>query len=202
MSFLFLPLFQHAAPFNPTALGYRPKMKTFGPPLKMLSHDHPALLFHSEMLLPWKLKLVCRLCGNTGSFSRRWMCVVCSTPRLQGRSDGSLFFAHQQPLGSLPHVCPDGAGRLSAGSQLHLGDSAAGLPADAVPREPVRPVQPQLVAQDKFSPRSPRSATGCRADPDVAKLVFCIMRRPPSPQPAHPSTNSHQLSGLVSLTET
>lgn len=112
-------------------------------------------------------------------------------------SDGSV-----QPLGSLPHVCPDGAGRLSAGSQLHLGDSAAGLPADAVPREPVWPVQPQLVAQDKFSPRSPRSATGCRADPHVAKLVFCIMRRPPSPQPTHPSTNSHQLSGLVSLTET
>lgn len=89
--FFLLPLFQHAAPCNPTTLGYRPKMKTFGPPLKMLSHDHPALLFHSEMLLPWKLKLVCRLCGNTGSSSRRWMCVVCSTPRLQGRSDGSLF---------------------------------------------------------------------------------------------------------------
>lgn len=78
---------------------------------------------------------------------------------------------------------PDGAGRLSAGSQLHLGDSEAGLPADAVPRKSVRPVQPQLLAQDKFASHRRRSAAGWRADPDWAKLVACIDQKTPQPAP-------------------
>lgn len=87
---------------------------------------------------------------------------------------------------------PDGAGRLSAGSQLHLGDSEAGLPADAVPGKSVRPVQPQLLVQDKFAPHSRRSAAGWRADPDWAKLVVCIDQKTPS-RPSAPRL------GLVSL---
>lgn len=90
---------------------------------------------------------------------------------------------------------PDGAGRLSAGSQLHLGDSEAGLPADAVPGKSVRPVQPQLLAQDRFASRSRRSAAGWRADPDWAKLVVCIDQKTPRLGPLPPAP----LLGLVSL---
>lgn len=90
---------------------------------------------------------------------------------------------------------PDGTGRLSAGSQLHLGDSEAGLPADAVPRKSVRPVQPQLLAQDKFASHSRRSATGWRADPDWAKLVVCIDQKIPRPGPLpRPSSGFSQPS--------
>lgn len=90
---------------------------------------------------------------------------------------------------------PDGTGRLSAGSQLHLGDSEAGLPADAVPRKSVRPVQPQLLAQDQFASHSRRSATGWRADPDWAKLVVCIDQKIPRPGPLpRPSSGFSQPS--------
>lgn len=42
-----------------------------------------------------------------------------------------------QPLGSFPHLCPECAVRLSGGSQLHLGNSEAGLQEDTLPGKSV-----------------------------------------------------------------
>lgn len=71
-------------------------------------------------------------------------------------------------------MCPHSAVRLPGGSQLHLGDSAAGLHEDALPGKSVRPVQPQLLAQNKFTSRCRCPAPDRRADPDQAQLVPCI----------------------------
>lgn len=79
-----------------------------------------------------------------------------------------------QPLGSFPHMCPDGAVWLSGGSQLHLGDTEAGLQEDALPRESVRPVQPQLFSQHKFTSCCTYPATDRHADHDWALLVLSI----------------------------
>lgn len=79
-----------------------------------------------------------------------------------------------QPLGSVPHMCPHGAVRLSGGSQLHLGDSEAGLQEDALPGKSVRPVQPQLLSQHEFTSRCPDPAPDRHADRDRARLVLCI----------------------------
>lgn len=66
-----------------------------------------------------------------------------------------MILSLPQPLGSVSHVCPHRAGRLQGGSQLHLGDAEAGLQEDALPRESVRPVQPQLVARNEVTFCSP-----------------------------------------------
>lgn len=76
-----------------------------------------------------------------------------------------------QPLGSFPHMCPHSAVRLSAGSQLHLGDAKARLKEDALPGESVWPVQPQLLSQHTITPECPHPAPDRHADHD---LVLCI----------------------------
>lgn len=95
---------------------------------------------------------------------------------LHGRcgADLTMILCLPQPLGSLPHMCPHRAVRLSAGSQLHLGDSEAGLQEDALPRKSVRPVQPQLLSQHKLSPRCSYPATDGHAGPDWTRLVLYI----------------------------
>ena len=71
-------------------------------------------------------------------------------------------------------MCPHGTVRLSGGSQLHLGDSEAGLQEDALPGKSVRPVQPQLIAQHKLTSRCSYPAADRPADHDEARLVLCI----------------------------
>lgn len=77
-----------------------------------------------------------------------------------------------QPLGSFPHLCPEGAVRLSGGSQLHLGDSEAGLQEDTLPGKSVWSVQSQLLSQSKFTSRCFHPAAD--AGFDWAQLGFCI----------------------------
>ncbi len=98
------------------------------------------------------------------------LCVKRQTPALIWWS----CFCSPQPLGSFPHVCPHRAVRLSGGSQLHLGDSEAGLQEDALPGKSVRPVQPQLLSKHEFTSCCPHPAADRHADHDRARLVFCI----------------------------
>lgn len=69
-----------------------------------------------------------------------------------------------QPLGSFPHMCPDSALRLSRGSQLHLGNSEAGLQKDTLPGKSVWPVQPQLRSMHRLSAHCPYPANGAGHD--------------------------------------
>lgn len=99
-------------------------------------------------------------------------------PEQDGRRGVDLMMlCLPQPLGSVPHVRPHGAVRLSGGSQLHLGDSEAGLQEDALPGKSVRPVQPQLLSRPKFTSHRPRPAADGHAGHDRARLVPCIEER-------------------------
>lgn len=90
------------------------------------------------------------------------------------RSVDLMILCLPQPLGSFSHMCPHGAGWLSRGSQLHLGDSEAGRQEDAFPGKSLRPVQSQLLTQHKFISRLLFSATDGHANHDWAKLAVCI----------------------------
>lgn len=90
---------------------------------------------------------------------------------------GLMIFCLSQPLGSVSHVCPHRAGRLSGRSQLHLGDAEAGLQEDALPRQPVRPVQPQLLAENEVTFCSPFPDFSGRAGGDWADLVVWLEER-------------------------
>lgn len=77
-----------------------------------------------------------------------------------------------QPLGSFPHVCAHSTVRLSGGSQLHLGDSEAGLQEDPLPGKSVWSVQPQLLLNPESVTRCSYSAADTGRD--WPQLVPCI----------------------------
>lgn len=136
-----------------------------------------AILSRSRMLLPWQSKLSLTHLRPVEPSEQQIIGsqLIHSCHSMYEKLSQVQFwwsFVLPQPLGSVPHVCPHSAVRLSGGSQLHLGDPEAGLQEDPLPGEPVWPVQPQLLSHCTLGSCCPHPASG--AGPDWIKWSPCI----------------------------